>query len=124
MILSEVQVIRARMHNVSRQKLWVKTTDARTIWCRPQGALSRSGTITRVYASLAQCSEPIAIGCRPAGLTLCQHPAPVKGFSIGLRFECTIIPNLDYNHIIRFCQKCMLGLCQQPEFRRNASLGR
>ena len=47
-----------------------------------------------------------------------------KGFSIGLRFECTNIPNLDYNHIIRFCQKCMLGLCQQPEFRRNASLGR
>ena len=30
--------MRVRMHRVSRQKLWVKTTAARMIWCRPQGA--------------------------------------------------------------------------------------
>jgi hypothetical protein len=35
--------------------------------CRPSRALSRIVTITRVSTLLAQCSEPVAIGCRPRG---------------------------------------------------------
>gem|GEM_PF-4893188 len=41
--------------------------ELRTGLCRPRRALSAIGTTTRVFALLAQCFEPVAIGCRPRG---------------------------------------------------------